>query len=405
MIKDFFNFSLNNLKHRRLRTWLTMLGIFIGIAAVVALISLGQGMQKAIEKQFEELGSDKITIMSSMGGLASPAVSALSANPIIEEDLKIIKKVDGVKLAAGILMSTADVEFKAKKKGILIWGTPVDETKKIVEEMQGYKIENGRNLKSSDTNKAVIGSYVADGLFDKKIDVGDKISIKDKSFTIVGILESVGNRIDDGAISIPLDYARDIFDEENLISMMIIQVDKGLNATKVAESIEKNLRDHRNENEGEEDFVVSTSEQILSIFNTVFSVVQAVLIGIAAISLLVGGIGIMNTMYTAVLERTREIGVMKAIGAKNSDVMLIFLIESGMLGLVGGLIGILIGIGISKTVEIIASKFIGGLLKAYFPWYLIAGALIFSFLIGTISGVMPAIQASKMKPVDALRYE
>ena len=113
----------------------------------------------------------------------------------------------------------------------------------------------------------------------------------------------------------------------------------------------------------------------------------------------------MNTMYTAVLERTREIGVMKAIGAKNSDVMLIFLIESGMLGLVGGLIGILIGIGISKTVEIIASKFIGGLLKAYFPWYLIAGALIFSFLIGTISGVMPAMQASKMKPVDALRYE
>ncbi|MBI2047205.1 FtsX-like permease family protein [Candidatus Pacearchaeota archaeon] len=137
-----------------------------------------------------------------------------------------------------------------------------------------------------------------------------------------------------------------------------------------------------------------------------FGIVNAVLVGIAAISLLVGGVGIMNTMYTAVLERTREIGTLKAIGAKNSDVLLLFLFESGMLGLVGGAIGIVLGFGISKAAEYIAAAALGtGLLKASFSLALVAGALFFSFAIGALSGVMPAIQASRLKPVDALRWE
>jgi len=134
--------------------------------------------------------------------------------------------------------------------------------------------------------------------------------------------------------------------------------------------------------------------------------VQAVLVGIAAISLLVGGIGIMNTMYTSVLERTKEIGTMKAVGAKNSDILFIFLFESGLLGLVGGAIGIGIGIGLGEGAEYIASVGLGtNLLQAVFPWYLILGALLFSFLIGTLSGIFPAMQAAKLKPADALRYE
>ena len=133
---------------------------------------------------------------------------------------------------------------------------------------------------------------------------------------------------------------------------------------------------------------------------------QAVLVGIAAISLLVGGIGIMNTMYTSVLERTKEIGTMKAVGARNSDILLIFLMESGLLGLVGGAIGIAIGFGLGKGTEYIAGMYLGsGLLRAVFPWYLILGALAFSFIIGSLSGALPAVQASRLKPVDALRYE
>ena len=192
------------------------------------------------------------------------------------------------------------------------------------------------------------------------------------------------------------------------MSMIFIKAKAGTNVTDVAERIEDKLKDYRNEKKSEEPktFAVSTSEQLLQAFSNVFGIVNAVLVGIAAISLLVGGVGIMNTMYTAVLERTREIGTLKAIGAKNSDVLLLFLFESGMLGLVGGAIGIALGFGISKAAEYIAAAALGtGLLKASFSWVLVAGALFFSFTIGALSGVMPAIQASRLRPVDALRWE
>jgi putative ABC transport system permease protein len=140
--------------------------------------------------------------------------------------------------------------------------------------------------------------------------------------------------------------------------------------------------------------------------STVLNMVQVFLIGIAAISLIVGGIGIMNTMYTSVLERTKEIGTMKAVGAKNSDILFIFLSESGLLGLIGGIMGVVLGLGISKTVEIIAVTSLNTtLLKAAVPGYLVIGCLSFAFLIGALSGTIPALTASKLKPADALRYE
>ena len=173
----------------------------------------------------------------------------------------------------------------------------------------------------------------------------------------------------------------------------------------MAENIKEELRDSRDEDEGEETFSVQTFEQLLEQFNDILGIVSIVLIGIAAISIVVGGVGIMNTMYTSVLERTKEIGIMKAVGAKNSNIMTLFLIESGMIGLAGGMIGIGIGIGLSKIVEIVASE--AGFLpiKAYLGAPLLLGALAFSFIIGAASGTFPAMQASKMKPVDALRYE
>jgi len=144
----------------------------------------------------------------------------------------------------------------------------------------------------------------------------------------------------------------------------------------------------------------------LKSFQNIFGVIQAVLVGIAGISLIVGGIGIMNTMYTAVIERTKEIGTMKAVGARNSHILLIFLFESGLLGLVGGAIGIVIGYGLGKGAQYMATIGLGtDLLRAYFPWYLILGALVFSFLIGTLSGILPALQAAKLKPAEALRRE
>ena len=219
-------------------------------------------------------------------------------------------------------------------------------------------------------------------------------------------MEKTGDPGNDAAVYIPKDVFREIFNTPNEESTIMVNIAKGFDPEEVAKDIERKLRKFRDEKEGEETFSVQTSEQLLESFSNIFGIVQAVLVGIAAISLLVGGIGIMNTMYTAVLERTKEIGTMKAVGARNSDILLIFLFESGLLGLVGGGIGIMIGVGLGKSAEYIATMALGtDLLQAYFPWYLILGALMFSFCIGALSGIFPAMQAAKLKPADALRYE
>ena len=156
---------------------------------------------------------------------------------------------------------------------------------------------------------------------------------------------------------------------------------------------------------GKEDLEIKTPQQLASSFTTILDIVNIVLIGIAGISLLVGGIGIMNTMYTAVLQRTKEIGVMKALGARNKHILLLFLIESGLYGLGGGIIGALLGIGFAKVVEALFVQFIGPLLVVEINYGLVSGVLLFSFIIGCLSGIAPAWRASKLNPVESLRYE
>jgi len=201
-----------------------------------------------------------------------------------------------------------------------------------------------------------------------------------------------------------LDTARDIFGMEDDVSSIFVTVKEGFDVVDVKDRIEKELRKHRGLKEGDEDFSVATAEQMVGMFKDLLLVIQFVLIGIAAISLIVGGIGIMTTMYTSVIERTHEIGVMKAIGAKNSDIGLIFLIESGLLGVAGGIIGIILGLLLSFIVEFGAQTAGVDVMKAYISIELIAGALAFSFFVGAASGVLPAMRASKMNPVDALRH-
>ncbi|MDY6773674.1 MAG: ABC transporter permease, partial [Candidatus Nanohaloarchaea archaeon] len=180
---------------------------------------------------------------------------------------------------------------------------------------------------------------------------------------------------------------------------------KGFKAEKVKENIERSLRQERGLEKGNEDFTVSTPQDILSSFQSVLGIVQAIVVGIASISLLVGGVGIMNTMYTAVKERTREIGVMKAVGAEDHQILVLFLLESGLIGLVGGLVGVITGLGISKGFVFAARQYSALPLEAAVSWELVAGALLFAFLVGAVSGVMPARNAAKLDPADALRYE
>lgn len=405
-MEDYFFLAFNSLKRRKLRSWLTILGIFIGIAAVVSLISLGQGLQGYINEQFEALGKDKI-IIQTRGTMGPPGSATSAFSKLTEDDLDAIKEVNGVEKVAGLLMKTARIEFGDEIAFQFASGIPQDEQKELLEEMQGIKIEEGRGLKEGDEDKAVVGSYYPKGkVFSEKVGLRDKINIEGREFKIIGVLKPIGNPYDDSSIILTQKAMKELYNSGDELSMIVAKADKGADVRNVAYAIEDELRDNRNEQKGKETFQIQTAEQLLETFSNVFAVIQAVLVGIAAISLLVGGIGIMNTMYTAILERTKEIGTMKAVGAKNPDILFIFLIESGLLGLVGGAIGIAFGAVIAKAVEHIGAVNLGtGFLQASFSLELIAGALLFSFAIGTASGILPAIQASKLKPADALRYE
>ena len=401
MIRDYSFFAVKQFKTRKLRTFLTMLGIFIGIAAVVSLVSLGQGLQNVITEQFESMGANKMMISPSGGMMGMGGRGSLD-----DSDLNVIQHSRGIRAAGGFMTKFVTVGFGSENQYTFVLGLPQDESKKIIEDLSSFKIAKGRDLKQGDKLKVVVGSRFGKGdFFDKKVVTGDKISVNNQKFEVIGIMAPIGNPSDDSQVYISLDAAIELFGGKTEFAIIMAEAVDGISPVAAAESVKRALRRHRGLAEGEEDFEVQTFEQMIESFGSIFTIVQAVLIGIAGISLLVGGIGIMNTMYTSVFQRTNEIGIMKAVGARNSDIIKIFLIESGFLGMAGGAIGIVIGFGISKIVEFSASQAGLGMLKASFPWYLILGSLMFSFVVGCIAGCFPAIRASRLKPVDALRYE
>ncbi|MFA5992314.1 MAG: ABC transporter permease [Candidatus Pacearchaeota archaeon] len=403
MIKDYFILALRNLQKRGLRSWLTMLGIFISIATIFVLISLSVGLQDSIQEQFRLLGTDKFFI-TPLGQAGAPGSGG--AVQLTLKDFDVAEKVAGVKEATYATIGNGKIEFADQARYYMVIGIPLDKTA-LFEEIGSYKADEGRMLIKGDVGKVMLGSNFKYGnVFKKPVGAGDKIVINGKTFIVEGILVSVGNPSDDANIIISGDDFKELFNSGDRVDQIMVQVDAGENVTDIADKVEKRLINSRGVTKKTEDFSISTPEELLQSFQSILSIITIFLIGVAAISLVVGAIGIMNTMYTSVIERTREIGIMKAIGAQNKDILFIFLIESGLLGLVGGAIGVGLGFGLSKIVEVIIAQALGtGLLKAAAPLYLIFGLLGFSFLIGAGSGLFPAWRASKINVVDALRYE
>ncbi len=401
-LHDYLQISLKSIFNRKLRSWLTMVGIFIGIAAVVALSSLGIGLQHFINAEFEELGVDKIFIMPGGAIFGAGGVDALT-----HDDVDLISKVRGVETVGGFMFSTARVEWKDELWWNVVMGVSDDPEEQSAVLTSNYAVKFGRPIKKGEKYKAIIGyDYSHSKDFKKPLNIGDKVYINGYKFDVVGALDKVGNKADDRTIIIPVDTARELFGVPTRLDSIIVKTNSGEDPALVAERIERAMRRDRGQDEGEEDFAVQTAQDFLDSLMKIIGIVIGTVLLIAFISLLVGAVGIMNTMYTAVLERTQEIGVMKAIGARNSDVLYLFLFESGMLGLTGGVIGLLMGVGLALLASYLAQT-LGGfeLLKASFPVYLIIGSLVFSFVVGVLSGILPAKQAAMKNPVDSLRYE
>jgi len=405
MLSDYFLFALRGLRERKLRSWLTMIGIFIGIAAVVSLISLGEGLENAIIGQFASVGGDRIIIQNANAGFGPPGSTDIKS--LTEHDKELIGRTKGIEIAVGRLLRSSAIEFKDESKFQFLtsWPERKDEGDFIIETFS-FSASKGRWLKPGDKFKVVIGDqFFNKDIYPKKIQLGDNIDINGFDFEVIGVMSRTGNPQFDSVFVIMEDIMRDVLDIGDEWDLIATKIRSGEDPIKVGEELAKNLRKDRNLKRGQEDFEIQTPQQIAQTFGEIIFAVQAVIVGIAFISLIVGGIGITNTMYTNVLERTKEIGIMKSIGARNGDIFKLFFIESGMLGMAGGIIGISLGIGLAKLVENIGKNVIGTeLLVPSFSPVLLVGALLFAFFVGSISGLFPALQASKLNPVDALRF-
>jgi putative ABC transport system permease protein len=405
VISDYFRLAVRNIIHRKRRSWLTIIGIFIGIAAVVALISISQGLESSITSEFEDLGADKVFVQPGGGGGGAGPGSPDSSSQLTEDDVEAIESTRGVEQVAGLLFRTARIEYRDETQFVTLIGTPTDERFEILQTSFSIEMEEGRELRQSDTSSAIVGPRLAENVFEEEVRIRSNLETDGRTLRVVGITGATGDPANDRGVIVPIDTAREIVDDEENFDFIVAQTQDGFEPEEVKENIEDRLRDERDVEEGEEDFTVNTSSDLLESFQGILSLVQGVIVGIASISLLVGGVGIMNTMYTSVTERTREIGVMKAVGATSRQILSLFIIESGLIGLIGGFIGVLVGLGLSFVASIVASQATSLPIEPSFDPLLIGGALVFSFVVGTLSGVLPARRAAKLQPAEALRYE
>jgi len=404
MLADYIRFSVGNFKRRKIRSFLTMIGVFIGIAAVVSLIGLGEGLRTAILSQFGFLGVDVLSVQASGISYAGPPGTG-AITPLTDDLAEKIEKVSGVEAAINRYLKSGTFEFNDRQTIGSAMSMPEGDRRKIVETMMNIKAEQGRLLKDGDARKVLLGnSFAEEDVFGKGIKAGDSVLLNNIKYEVVGIMEKKGSFLFDYAVLINEETLLQDFGDDGSVNIIGVKVRDPNGIDKVKADVERLLRKERDVKEGEEDFIVESPQKTLETLNSSLFAVQLFVYIIAGISLIVGGIGIMNTMYTAVIERTKEIGIMKSIGAKNSTIFGIFAIESGLLGMVGGIIGIILGLIFAYGLAAAGRAALGvDLIQAHVSMALIFMSLAFSFIVGLVAGVLPAYQASKLQPVEALR--
>ena len=397
MLSEYIRISFNSLRRRKLRSWLTIIGIIIGISAIVSLTLIAQGTENAVNEAFEQFGTDVILVQ---GGATfsrpTPGEYGLS-----DRDINFFESFGEVDFVIPYSYDTQEVEFKDEKKYPIVYAIDTELWDEFLKR-SNFEVEKGRPFQDGETGSVVVGWKLNQDYFENKVDLKSRIKIGGKSFKVVGIYERVGNDGDDTAISMNIDDARKVYAPDDKVTGAQIIVKDGVDIDKFAEYLEEEYEDYR----GDKNFVLSTSTAILEQINSVLGILQYVVVGIAGIALIVGSVGIANTMYMSVLERTKEIGIMKSIGATNNAILTMFLIESAFFGIVGGIIGCIIGILMAVIAKFAIEAFAPGIpFLILIDPAVIIGALIFSAISGIVSGILPARNASKLNPVDALRYE
>lgn len=379
-----------------MRSGLTTLGVIIGVLAVILLVSLGSGLQKYITEQISGLGSNLIFVIpGQVGGARTPG--GQQTNKLTINDAKMLdSKLKGLAAVGPVVQKIVTLKYENKTdKMVSVLGVTANYPDIII----NAGTERGTFFTSSQEKSGarvvIIGKTVTDRLFSRKNPIGEKISVEGYKYTIIGTMKERGTVFgfdQDNTIAVPVSAAIRQFGVSNVNTIYISAKNPELLIY-----VKKEARKILEQRLTEDDFTLQTQEQTLSTVSNVIGALTAALGGIAAISLLVGGIGVMNIMLVSVTERTKEIGLRKALGARRKDILTQFLFEAVILCVAGGVIGILLGLGVSY---IIAKFFISEVT----PWSVVL-AFAFSIAVGIIFGMAPAIRAAKLSPIEALRYE
>ncbi len=398
-----FEVAINGIKANKMRSSLTMLGIIIGVAAVIIMISAGQGASKMISDQISSMGSNLLMVYPGAGGGAVRGASG-SVNTLTLEDAKAIGGLNLVTNSVPELSTSATVLYENQT-----WTSTADGTTPEMQDIKKWPLSSGSFFTGEDVDSAsmvaVIGKTVADNLFPSGADpVGSTIRINKMSFTVIGVLASKGAAMmgqdQDDIIYLPISTVQQRMAGVNYVRTINVQTESENSMAYVQSNIEELLRErHRISGAKASDFTVRNLTSVLEAAQTATGTMTMLLAAIAAVSLLVGGIGIMNIMLVSVTERTREIGLRMAVGATESNIRNQFLVESLVLCLVGGIMGIITGAAGAAVI----AKFTGW--NTYVTLYPILLSAGFSAAIGIFFGYYPAKKASSMDPIEALRFE
>ncbi|MFH1199912.1 MAG: ABC transporter permease [Candidatus Micrarchaeota archaeon] len=398
---DLFKYAVNSMAHRSLRSWLTILGIVIGIGAIVILISLAQGLDAEIRGQMEIFGTNYVQVMPGkmeemFSGFGPPVLRGV----LYDRDVDAVRRVPGVKAASGMVMiSFAQVEYRNESYTRMVYGIDSE----VLSQFTHIGLQAGSVFKDGDVDGLLIGDTIAHNYFEKDVGVGSTILINGKAFRVRGIIKKagdVGGDFDEGIYADPRAIRNLLGGKYNpgTVFAILAITEKNADVAPIAKRIDFEIQKSHKVTEDEKDYSVMTAQSMAASVGMITGLLSLFLGGVAAIALVVGGVGVANSMFTSVLERTREIGILKAVGAPQSAIMEIFLYEAAMIGIVGGILGVLFGLGVSWSL----GQF--GVPSAVSA-ELLAFAMVFSIAVGVVSGYVPARNASRLAPVDALRYE
>lgn len=398
LIKDFIRLTGTSLLAHKLRSFLTMLGISVGIAAVVLLTSIGEGIHQFVLAEFTQFGTTLVAINPGKTTTHGMTMGVFgTVRPLSIEDAEALKRLPFARSVVGIVQGNAEVEANKRSRRTTVYGAGHDFPAAF-----SMPVRSGRFLPEDDPIAprafAVLGSKVKTELFGNKNPLGQRIRIGGDRYRVIGVMESKGQVLGfdlDDTVYIPLARGLELFNREGLMEIDLMYAE-GTRIEEVVEGIKRLLMARH----GRDDFSITTQQQMLDVLGSILDVLTFAVGAIGGISLLVGGIGIITIMTISVTERTSEIGLIRALGARHAQILSLFLGEAVVLSAIGGLAGLILGIGLGQLLTLVIPA-----LPVYTPWTFVVLAESIAIIIGLAAGVIPAQRAARLDPLEALRTE